>query len=360
MITKRSLWVFGIMLCVAFFGSAAITISLAATPIASGETKTGNLSLLGQVDQYSFYGGSGDTVIIRMDMNYYPQIVLLAPNGTVLVTDSDLSETTEIKAFKLNQTGTHYINCEREQTRYGGAYSLSLLKNPGSVTSELDPDGGPIENGQTKTGMIDPSADLDAFTFFAGAGDTVTIRMDMSYYPRLYLQAPDGRVVVTDSDLSSSTEITAFTVDQTGTYVIICSAEDPTYHGNYGVSLMIIPGPGVQCEDGGYNICLWNSRFFVEVDWSTSDGNSGKGTAIPLTSDSGYFWFFENSNVELLVKIKDGCAVNEYFWFFWGAMTDVQYTINVIDMETGAAKRIEGLQGVQYSGNDIHAFACTP
>jgi hypothetical protein len=253
----------------------------------------------------------------------------------------------------------HYINCSRHETNYGGPYSVSLLKNPGRVNSEDDPDGGPIENGQTKTGTIDPSADLDAFTFFAGAGDTVTVRMDMDYWPRVYLQAPDGTLVANNYG-SYRAEITAFTVDQTGTYFIICSAHEPGYNGSYGVSLTIIPGPGVKCEEGGYHICLWNSRFFVEVDWSTPSGNSGKGTAVPLTSDSGYFWFFENSNVELLVKIKDGCAVNDHFWFFWGAMTDVQYAINIIDMETGATKRIEGQQGVQTSGNDIRAFACTP
>jgi hypothetical protein len=107
----------------------------------------------------------------------------------------------------------------------------------------------------------------------------------------------------------------------------------------------------------GYNMCLCSSRFSVEVDWSTLSGSSGKGTAVPLTSDSGYFWFFENTNVELLVKLMDKREVNGHFWFFWGAMTDVQYTITVIDTQTGEVKTYEGLQGVQKSGNDINAFS---
>ncbi len=358
MTAKRSFWAVGIMFCIAFFASAAVTVSLAAIPIASGETKTGDLTQIGKVDQYSFYGSMGDTVIIRMDMDFWPQIVLQAPNGAVLESDYG-GESAQIAAFKLNQTGTHYFSCSTHNSGYGSTYSVSLIKNPGSVNSAEDPDGGPIENGQTKTGTIDPSADLDAFTFFAGAGDTVSIRMDTNFWPRIYLQAPDGTIVASAYD-GDSAQITAFTVDQTGTYFIICSGHEPGYQGSFGVSLTIIPGPGVQCEDGGYNICLWNSRFYVEVDWSTPSGNSGKATAVPLTSDSGYFWFFENSNVELLVKVKDGCAVNDYFWFFWGAMTDVQYTINVVDMETGAVKRVEGQQGIQNSGNDIRAFACAP
>ena len=110
------------------------------------------------------------------------------------------------------------------------------------------------------------------------------------------------------------------------------------------------------CTTGAQNLCLVGNRFFVEVDWSTLAGGSGKGNAVPLTSDGGYFWFFENTNVELLVKVKDGRAVNGYFWVFWGAMTDVRYTITIRDTETGAVKKIEGYQGQQVSGNDIRAF----
>jgi hypothetical protein len=103
-------------------------------------------------------------------------------------------------------------------------------------------------------------------------------------------------------------------------------------------------------------LSLNNNRFIVEVNWSTLSGASGMGTAVPMTSDSGYFWFFENTNVELLVKILDGRPVNGYFWFFWGALTDVAYTITVTDTQTGAVKMYQGLQGVQRSGNDIRAF----
>ena len=77
---------------------------------------------------------------------------------------------------------------------------------------------------------------------------------------------------------------------------------------------------------------------------------------MPLTSDSGYFWFFGNTNVELLVKILDGRGTNGHFWVFYGALTDVQYTIKVTDTETGAVKLYQGQQGVQKSANDVNAF----
>ena len=105
-------------------------------------------------------------------------------------------------------------------------------------------------------------------------------------------------------------------------------------------------------------LALYNNRFTVEVDWLTPTGSSGQGMAVPLTTDSGYFWFFEDTNIELTVKMHDGCGVNGHYWFFYGALTDVEYTITVTDSETSAVKTYYGVQHYQTSGNDVNAFAC--
>ena len=52
----------------------------------------------------------------------------------------------------------------------------------------------------------------------------------------------------------------------------------------------------------------------------------------------------------------DGRAVNSHYWFFYGAMTDVAYTLTVTDTQTGAVKTYLGPQHVQTSRNDIRAF----
>jgi hypothetical protein len=36
---------------------------------------------------------------------------------------------------------------------------------------------------------------------------------------------------------------------------------------------------------------------------STPEGPSAPATAVPPTSDTGYFWFFDPSNIELVVKV---------------------------------------------------------
>lgn len=86
------------------------------------------------------------------------------------------------------------------------------------------------------------------------------------------------------------------------------------------------------CLPGLERLCLQRRRFQVRVLWTDlRTGHTGVAQAIPGTDDSGYFWFFEPDNVELVVKILDAREVNGHFWLFWGGLSDVQYTILVTD-----------------------------
>jgi hypothetical protein len=79
------------------------------------------------------------------------------------------------------------------------------------------------------------------------------------------------------------------------------------------------------------SLVLGNGRFLVAADWETSQGDKGQGHAVGLTADSGYFWFFDDDNVELVVKVLDGCAVNQRRWVFAGGLTNVRVTLTVHD-----------------------------
>jgi hypothetical protein len=68
-----------------------------------------------------------------------------------------------------------------------------------------------------------------------------------------------------------------------------------------------------------------------------------------LTSDSGYFWFFDPSNVELIVKVLDGCGVNGHFWVLAGGLTEVEVVVNVTDTVTGSTKTYTNPQGNPFS-----------
>ncbi|HYH45588.1 MAG TPA: matrixin family metalloprotease, partial [Thermoanaerobaculia bacterium] len=92
--------------------------------------------------------------------------------------------------------------------------------------------------------------------------------------------------------------------------------------------------PGV-CVPGAQALCLSSDRFRVETTWQTADGNSGPGTAVELTADTGYFTFFGSTNVEVVVKVIDGCGLNGNFWVFAGGLSNVQVITRVTDTQTG-------------------------
>lgn len=109
------------------------------------------------------------------------------------------------------------------------------------------------------------------------------------------------------------------------------------------------------CTPGAATLCLNGARFRVQVAWRAL-GTSGIGQAVPLTADAGYFWFFTSNNVELVVKVVDGRALNGRFWVFFGAMSDVEYTITVTDTQTGAIRTYQNPQGQLRSDADTSAF----
>jgi hypothetical protein len=114
------------------------------------------------------------------------------------------------------------------------------------------------------------------------------------------------------------------------------------------------------CISGFSTLCLNGGRFEVEMDWQTAAG-SGVGNREVLTPDTGYFWFFKNTNVESVVKILNGCGVNNHYWVFAGGLTNVATAIRVRDTKTGAVKTYSTSVGTPFPPiQDTQAFATCP
>jgi len=113
------------------------------------------------------------------------------------------------------------------------------------------------------------------------------------------------------------------------------------------------------CVTDATTLCLENNRFRVTSFWTRPDNSSGPGTAVPLSSDSGYFWFFSNTNIELVVKVLNGCAINSQYWVFASGLTNVNVTMIVEDTTTGASQTYLNPQGQAYQPlQDTQAFSC--
>lgn len=108
--------------------------------------------------------------------------------------------------------------------------------------------------------------------------------------------------------------------------------------------------------------CLNQGRFEIRVSWRDFAGGEGSGRVVPFGSDdSGLFWFFAEENWELLLKVLDGCGLNQRYWVFAAATTNVAYTITVTDSESGASVVYENPLGRSSPAiTDTAAFAACP
>ena len=115
------------------------------------------------------------------------------------------------------------------------------------------------------------------------------------------------------------------------------------------------------CVAFGGTLCLNQKRFAVTAQWTTPDGQTGNGTAVAVTPDTGYFWFFSPNNVEMIVKVLNGCGFDQSYWVFAGGLTNVNVVMTVYDTQTGATKTYTNPQGTAFAPiQDITAFPACP
>jgi hypothetical protein len=138
---------------------------------------------------------------------------------------------------------------------------------------------------------------------------------------------------------------------------------DPRWYGIAPTAWLhfALSGEPFGCVPGSEALCLNGGRFRVGVAWRDFRGRTGGGRGEPLSSDSGYFWFFHENNVELLVKVLDGCAVNQRHWVFAGGLTNVETTITVEDTLAGQTRGWHNPLGTAFPPlQDTTAFATCP
>ena len=120
-------------------------------------------------------------------------------------------------------------------------------------------------------------------------------------------------------------------------------------------------GP-LTCESNPTTMCLNGGRFRVTADWRTAEGAIGQGQAMPLTADTGYFWFFNPENIEIVIKVLNACVdpFNAY-WVFSAGLTNVEVTIRVVDTQKGSVKTYFNPLNTPYQPvQDTSAFATCP
>ncbi len=121
-----------------------------------------------------------------------------------------------------------------------------------------------------------------------------------------------------------------------------------TFDAGGKIGRMTIPSPTDLWLDLGFRADVtWNAR---------SGGESGNGHAVPITTNTGGFWFFDPTNLELVVKVLDGRSINGKWWVFYGSLTNVEFTLTITDTQTGAVRTYFNPQDQLASVADTSAF----
>ncbi len=106
---------------------------------------------------------------------------------------------------------------------------------------------------------------------------------------------------------------------------------------SFGVYARRFGVPLPDCVADATTLCLNDSRFRIRASYATAAGASGAGQAVALTPESGYYWFFDDANVEIVIKVVDACGLAGFdnFWVFATGLTNVEVTLDVVDTWTG-------------------------
>jgi plastocyanin len=117
------------------------------------------------------------------------------------------------------------------------------------------------------------------------------------------------------------------------------------------------------CVAGPETLCINGGRFQAEMVWRIPDGSTGTGKAVPIPTapDSGLFYFFNTSNIEMLLKVLNACGFNQRYWVFFAATTNVEFAVVVTDTQTGQTRSyFNPLNRPAPPVQDTNAFATCP
>ncbi|HEX2251944.1 MAG TPA: hypothetical protein VHQ65_01590 [Thermoanaerobaculia bacterium] len=113
--------------------------------------------------------------------------------------------------------------------------------------------------------------------------------------------------------------------------------------------------------DFGTDMNLLEDTFCALVEWKDFAGNLSVGRTVAFRSDrSGQFWFFDEENWEVQVKLVNGCAVNGHVWVFVAATTNVEFDLTVLEQRSpGNARTYHNPLGqTAQTVTDTTAFPC--
>ena len=95
------------------------------------------------------------------------------------------------------------------------------------------------------------------------------------------------------------------------------------------------PGDSTDCTPTNV-VAVMQGNYEIRMCFETPSGTSTDASNYHLESDtSGLLYFFDRDNVEVLVKVLDGCAINGHRWVFIAPVTDLAFNLTITERSTG-------------------------
>jgi PKD repeat protein len=162
-------------------------------------------------------------------------------------------------------------------------------------------------------------------------------------------------------DNTSTLQSPSHTFQATGSYTVTLTATNAAGNTTSSTTITVSAGGATTCTADAETLCLSAGRFRLTAVWEKTDGTTGSATAVPLTSDSGYYWFFDPTNIEMVTKVLGACGINAKYWVFSAGLTNVKVTLTVLDTSNGISEQYVNPLGSAFEPiQDTSAFATCP
>jgi len=267
----------------------------------------------------------GDTVTWNWDNSFHSTTSGACPNGACVkdgMWDSGMHFAPNSFSFTFTAAGSFPYHCEVHLAMMQGTIVVQgQAANPPAASFTVSPPSPTVGQTVHFTDTSTGSPTSWAWNFgdpASGSSNTSTLQNPTHVY------------------------------NSAGTFTATLQATNASGSNTAATGFTVSAGGGVPCTPDPSTLCLGGGRFMVQMVWTKPDNSSGEGNAVKLTDDSGYFWFFDATNIEAVMKVLNGCGINDAYWVFTAGLTNVQVDTVVTDTQTGAVYHNRNPQGTAF------------